>query len=369
MKLLDLAKDLAAIAGWNITGTDSQAMADKAKALRRINIIRSDIASRFAGRWQSQYREGWLPLVPVYSDGTVALTRGSRTVTGTSTTFTSAMVGRKFLGPDNAYYKIAGYTSATVITLSQPYQGADDAAASYQIWKDEYVLSPDVYSIVDFINYTLPMQMVEDTNKHGRMNKPRATATEEQKYFSVLRRANKASYSTGTISGTINTNVITGAGTSWLDNLEPGFEIQVTVGTTAYVYHVESVDSDTQITIKEYVAATIAALTTYSALGKNALVVRFIAPSAQAIVSYGYFSKIYALVSDNDEDWILELYSHVVSDGASKYNFLDKNDPVRAQIAAQMYENSISNAHMSDASQFGGVSVVGLDIPSSARED
>jgi hypothetical protein len=366
MRLLDIAKELARLAGYSITGTDSQSVSDKAKAVLRVNSIRADIISRFSGKWAGQYREGWLPLVPVYSTGTIAVTQGSRTVTGTGTTFTSSMIGRKFLGPDNAYYKIIGYTSSTVLLLSEPYQGATVVSDGvYQIWKDEYVLYPDVFSVIDFVNYVYPSQMSEHTNKYSRATYPRSTANEVPQCYTVIgRKRNIASYSTGTVSGTINTRVLTGSGTSWFDNIQPGYEI--TIGS--YTYHVDSVDSDTQITLVEDLVATVSALTTYSARGRNAIVIRFLAPSSQVIVSYSYYAKIYPLVNDNDEDWLLELYPHLVINGAVKWDYMDKNDPVRASQAAQLYENDIHNAHVSDAGMFSGTATVGLNIPTNERD-
>lgn len=365
MKLLDVAKEIARLAGYSITGTDTQSVADKARALTRINAIRADVVSRFSGRWASQYREGWLSIVPVYGAGTVAISQASRTVTGTATAFTAAMVGRKFLGPDSAYYKIAAVSSATVLTLTEPYQGATvTASAAYQIWKDEYVLYPDVFSLIDFVNYSDPMQMSEETNKHGRQLYPRPTYSINPSCFSqVGRKRNVASYSTGTVSITINTRTLTGVGTTFTDNVQPGYEI--TVGS--YTYHVDTVDSDTQLTLIEDAVVTASAAS-YSARGRNALVVRFLFPSGQAIVNYGYYSKIYPLVNDNDEDWLLELYPQLVINGVLRWDYLDKNDPVRANEAVQLYENDLKNTHMADAGAFGGSSTVGLNIPDSARE-
>src|SRR3990167_5562213 len=52
--------------------------------------------------------EGVITTVAPYATGTVAMTNGSKTVTGTDTVWTSAMVGRKIrFGSDNAYYRIA----------------------------------------------------------------------------------------------------------------------------------------------------------------------------------------------------------------------------------------------------------------------
>lgn len=72
-----------------------------------------------------------------YTTGTVALTNGSATVTGSGTTFTAAMVGRwiNVTSPsgDGNWYEISGFTSATVITLKKTYQGATVSGASYTI--------------------------------------------------------------------------------------------------------------------------------------------------------------------------------------------------------------------------------------------
>lgn len=59
-----------------------------------------------------------------YGTGTVAITNGGTTITGTGTTFTAAMAGR-WIKPttDGNWYKISSFTSTTVMTLLMPYQG------------------------------------------------------------------------------------------------------------------------------------------------------------------------------------------------------------------------------------------------------
>lgn len=364
MKLLDIAKEVASLAGYTISGTDTQSVSDKARAIRRVNLARSKVVSSFSGRWASLYKEGWLPVVPVYGTGTVTVTLGSRDVTGLATVWTSSMIGRKFLGPDGAYYKIAAVSNNLTLTLSEPYQGTTASLGSYQIWKDEYVLYPDVFSLVDFINYIDPTQMIEETTKHGRLLTPKSTSNDTPKSFSVLgRQRNLTAYSTGTVSITINTRTLTGSGTLWLDNVQPGYEF--TIGS--YTYHVDTVDSDTQITLVEDAAATVTAGTSYSSRGRNALIVRFLYPSSQTIVNYGYYAKAYPLVSDNDEDWLLELYPHLIINEVTVSDHIDKKDPTTVSLASQLYQNELHNAHVSDMGQFGGTITVGLDIPDSAR--
>jgi hypothetical protein len=69
-----------------------------------------------------------------YTTGTVTLTANSATVTGSGTTYTAAMVGRWFQGnADQFWYRIAGFTSTTVITLESVFEGSTVAGDTYTI--------------------------------------------------------------------------------------------------------------------------------------------------------------------------------------------------------------------------------------------
>ncbi|WP_025804573.1 hypothetical protein [Pseudomonas chlororaphis] len=66
--------------------------------------------------------------------GTVAVTNGSTTVTGTGTNFAaSTRVGDAFIGPDGRSYELANVASATVISLGSPYLGSTASGASYAV--------------------------------------------------------------------------------------------------------------------------------------------------------------------------------------------------------------------------------------------
>lgn len=71
------------------------------------------------------YREGELYIPAPYSTGTVAVTNGSKTVTGTSTAWTSSLNDRH-IRVKTAWYKIDHVVSATEIQLATPY--AEDTA-------------------------------------------------------------------------------------------------------------------------------------------------------------------------------------------------------------------------------------------------
>lgn len=75
------------------------------------------------------------PSISDYSDGTVSVTNSSTTVTGTGTTFTSDMVGKRIrIGDDTKFYTVSAFVSATEITLSSSYIGETRSGESYRIF-------------------------------------------------------------------------------------------------------------------------------------------------------------------------------------------------------------------------------------------
>lgn len=78
-----------------------------------------------------------------YTEGTITVTNGSATVTGSGTTFTAAMVGR-FINVGKWWYEIASVNSTTSLTLVNYYQETTAAGASYTI--AELLRLPPEYS-------------------------------------------------------------------------------------------------------------------------------------------------------------------------------------------------------------------------------
>lgn len=70
--------------------------------------------------------------MPWYRVGTVAITAGQTTVTGTGTNFpANSRVGDAFQGPDGRWYEVTNIASATVISILPAYLGATVAAGIY----------------------------------------------------------------------------------------------------------------------------------------------------------------------------------------------------------------------------------------------
>lgn len=72
--------------------------------------------------------------MPWYSTGSVDVSAGSATVTGTGTAFSAnGRVGDAFRGPDGLWYEVTNIASATVLSIKPSYQGATATGQTYAI--------------------------------------------------------------------------------------------------------------------------------------------------------------------------------------------------------------------------------------------
>jgi hypothetical protein len=93
-----------------------------------------------------------------FDDGTVTATNGSQTISHSGTGFTQEMVGRGFKvtdGSDGYDYKVAGFTSGSVLTLEEPYLGYSGGGKTFKIgetfaFPGEYHDAPVDYALSRF---------------------------------------------------------------------------------------------------------------------------------------------------------------------------------------------------------------------------
>lgn len=95
--------------------------------------------------WPSYRKPFYIGLTAPYTTGTVALTNGSATVVGTTTAWTSAMVGQEFYtGTDgDRVYQITAVGGTGSLTLAQPYLGTAGTLKTYQINYVRYGMATD----------------------------------------------------------------------------------------------------------------------------------------------------------------------------------------------------------------------------------
>lgn len=253
--------------------------------------------------------DGFITTVAPYETGTVTATNDSKTITGSGTTFTSAMVGRKFrVSGDNAYYRIAAYVSATEITLEVVYQGTTASGSTYSIFKDEYRLPADLdaYKVMRQIEDNKSIIDLEPSAFSMAEPSPIATGSPN---FSILAGSKLDTYSTGTITGTVNLSVLTGTGTLWtgVDGLGRGSRI--TAGSD--VYTIKNVDSNTQITIYEKISTTLTD-STYSVSLDNYIIQFFFIPDQLESIYFKYQRIPFPLINDQDVPDLPEKYQHIL---------------------------------------------------------
>jgi hypothetical protein len=99
----------------------------------------ANIVSRV--RFKHLRRVGEFIAPGIYSTGTVSITSGTNTLTGSSSVWTPALEGRHFRGA-NAWYRIAGVPSATDIRLESTFTETTLSAASYVIAARHIALDP-----------------------------------------------------------------------------------------------------------------------------------------------------------------------------------------------------------------------------------
>lgn len=273
---------------------------------------------------------GVIETIAPYETGTVTVTNGSKTVTGSGTTFTSAMVGRKIrVSSATSYYRISAFVSATEITLQNAYQGDTASAQTYKIYKDEYRLNADVdkYKILRQSTNGIVLFDTHPTNFDTAYPMPNSYSDPIK---SVMIGTKLDTYATGTVSATGTT--ITGSGTSWTSVEGLGRMSKIRIGN--YVYTVKSVDSDTQITSYEGVT-TAAAGSSYEIILNNIVVQLYSIPSAARLLYYRYFRIPVPVVNVYDVPDMPHGWHWLLMYGALSIVLMQKGDINKAQIEAE----------------------------------
>lgn len=254
--------------------------------------------------------DGSITTVAPYTTGTASITNGSTAVAGTLTVWTAAMVGRKIrFGSDTPWYRIAARTSNTAITLENVYQGTANTAATFEIYQDEYKLPADmdVYKVLRQIENGISLVDIENTAFDLTLPVPTASGAPQ---YSIMAGTKLDTYTTGTVSITVNTSTVTGVGTSWLsvEGLDKGSKITI----NGVVYTVKSVDSDTQITVYETNTSGTVTTGTYSISLDNYIIQFEPYPDSQQNIYFKYQRFPFPLVGDSDVPDLPDQWHHIL---------------------------------------------------------
>src|SRR3990167_1369645 len=123
-----------------------------AQAKRYSNIALNDMHINFGEKFPWAERHGTLQVMAPYTTGTIAITKGSTTLTGASTLWNTAhafgannarVTGKIAINGTVNVYTISAIGSDTSITLNERYQDTTETAGTYTYFEDEYALASD----------------------------------------------------------------------------------------------------------------------------------------------------------------------------------------------------------------------------------
>lgn len=286
----------------------------KNRFISHVNTIREFAWDKFD--WSFKTRAWSIRTYDQINTGTASVANASNSVTLSSSLLSSPYVGAYFrvLGsvPESWYRIIA--QGGTTATLEIPYQGATNATASYEIRKLDYLIPSEAagkIKVTDSQSRELGVDsvltrptLIPDTR--GRPNRV-AVWTDDPI---------GTTYTTGTISGSVDTRTVTGSGTAWLTNVTAGDQLEVVVASVTYKYNVRSVESDTSLTLYQFLRVAISASTSYTLRSQFGRIARF-SPSADDEYDMSVYGvrHIYPLAHDNDIDELLAYHSSALIEG------------------------------------------------------
>jgi len=278
--------------------------------------------------WSFRLREYLLPEVTdLFSttNGTVTATNGSQTVTFASailpdtTTYVGAYI-RFYDDAPNMFYRVVACTSTSAMTIEPAYKGTSASGKNFELKKMDWLFPSELYDVshvlVPIYTSALPIYWnVEPPN----VNRGIPTAA-----YIFNSNFSATTYSTGTVTGTINSNVLTGSGTAWLANVTPGDTITITgdsstVGAVSGVltpYTVHKVTSDTSITLYQnlLVAPAGATYTSTRQFGRNIRLDP--SPNQGWGVLVAGWRKYPILINSNDVNEMTYRYPTAIIEGA-----------------------------------------------------
>lgn len=272
-----------------------------------------------AHAWSFRYRDYPLVLSPTVTSGTVTATNSSQTVTASGTPFSTTLHPGSWIQftADTVanVYRVIAVASTSSLTIEPPYQGTTGSGKAYRLCPTDYLLPSEVLDTASLtVTYNgRPLAMSHQLLIDNYSAPILSTGTPCQ--VSVFNsNVTSSSYSTGTVTGTLNTTTLTGVGTSWLTNIVPGDEIVINGDSSTY--RVYSVSSNTSLTLyNNLVVAPVAA--TYTATRQYGKVLRVTPSSDTAYVCFIKGLRAYSpLVNILDSNELLYRYPHAVIEGA-----------------------------------------------------
>lgn len=171
------------------------------QAKRYINIALHDIHLGFDYKLPWCERQTFLRTKAPYSTGTISVTNGSMSVTGTSTVWSTVNAynetpvlsqGKILIDGSPEVYRVASISSNTAMTLYERFIGDTDTDATYTYFEDEYTLSSDFLRPINFQFFSPLMGIKLIPRNEFRQRFPAVTISGRPRYACLIDSVNTA---------------------------------------------------------------------------------------------------------------------------------------------------------------------------------
>lgn len=351
MNFNDMQRMVLTPIGRTPTTADSDTLKFAKDAINNvINEIATNIRFHFLS---SNYR--FVTNAP-YSTGTVAVTNGSATVTGTGTVFTRDFDGRQFSVAGSHDEYTVTFVTSTSLTLDHPYIGTTAAAATYEITSSEYWLPANFDKILSVKARVSDSMLRELSHVDFDEMDPRVTNQGQPELF-ALHGNEEIVYSTGTVTVTNASATVAGSGTAWgvgENRPETFIGAHFNVVGKSEDYLVRSVASNTSLTLDRVYESVTAAGASYRIYAFNEQIHIYPIPDAAYFLDVKYYRCPTKLSNDSDIPEFPDKYLYAAILGAQARLLLYKQHP-NAGTYRDLFEKAIASIK---ADNTGSASIV-----------
>ena len=348
---LDLYTDLM-----NRTREDTSIAATIVQAKRYINVALQDMHLGTGEKFPWAESRATIQTIKKRSDGTVAIIKGTRTVTGTGTAFGNILPGDKLTvdGRDEVYELVSGSAIAQTAILTTAFIGDTVTEASYVHYRDEYRLANDFLRPIDQQSFDENRSIDLVGRTEFRRRYPRNSRPGKPRVGSIVTDAHtpaKTGSFSATSGGSAGFTTVTTIGAHGLAHMDP---VTIT-GTSQYngVYGV---------TTSDLLGASAFSIPVYFSISENGTWTRpsssvkklRLSPPPEELkyIPYAYVTSNLVVqsdetrardfVNDTDEPIVPVQYRHAIVYHALAKWYRDKKDDAREASAAADYASSMT---------------------------
>lgn len=262
--------------------------------------VESNIESYQGGQFWWLEKRRFIDVAVKVTTSTVTVTINSATVTAAAAAFTTTWIGKVIVvsGHDRPYH-IKSVESTTSLTLESKYRGASGSGKSYEIADAVIMLPWDCREIMR-IRYSNNAWMKVKERRDFEDENSNPTSVDDPEFIVLWEKSKSAFYSTGSVAVTNGSATVTGSSTGFVAaNVIAGMFFKKAGDSD--VYEIDTVDSATQLTLKDNYIGTTSSGSAYQVEPvpvKRILIYPYNETADQ--LELVYWKRIKHLMNDND---------------------------------------------------------------------